>query len=112
MDRLYSDILRNMPIVKVGPLSALPPGSVVEVTAGGAAYAVCNVAGDLYALAGECPHRGGPLGWGALHDSTLVCPWHAWEFDCRTGEDTRDPTTAVRKFPVKVQGGDILLEIP
>ena len=33
----------------------------------------------------NCPHRGAPLAHGALHHHTIVCPWHAWEFDCRTG---------------------------
>ena len=42
--------------------------------------------GEFYAIEGVCPHRGAPLAYGALHEHTVVCPWHAWEFDCRTGE--------------------------
>jgi nitrite reductase (NADH) small subunit len=74
-------------------------------------YAICNAGGELHALDGFCPHAGGPLGHGALHGFTLVCPWHAWEFDCRTGANEFDPDVIVPKFPVKIDGGDILIDV-
>jgi nitrite reductase (NADH) small subunit len=101
-----------MPFIKVGPLSQLPPGSVMPVDIGDRTFAVCNVAGELHALDGECPHAGGPLGEGAVHGSTLVCPWHAWEFDCRTGANDFDPDVIVATFPVKVEAGEILIDVP
>jgi nitrite reductase/ring-hydroxylating ferredoxin subunit len=42
----------------------------------------------------------------------LVCPWHAWEFDCRTGAPDVDPDYQIPKFPVKVEGDDILIDVP
>ncbi len=104
--------MNRMPFVKVGPLSQLPPGSVMPVDIGDQTFAVCNVAGQLHALDGECPHAGGPLGEGALHGATLVCPWHAWEFDCRTGANDFDPGVTVATFPVKVEAGEILIDVP
>jgi nitrite reductase (NADH) small subunit len=93
-------------------MSTLPPGGVVEVTAGGKEYALCNVAGQLHALEGTCPHRGGPLGQGTLQEAVLTCPWHGWEYDCRTGENTWDSNVKLRKFPVKVEGDDVLIDVP
>jgi nitrite reductase (NADH) small subunit len=91
-----------MPFVKVGSLSTLPPGSVMEALVGDGTYAICNVGREgVYALDGICPHSGGPLGQGALHGATLVCPWHAWEFDCRSGG-----------VPVKIEGDDIFIHVP
>jgi nitrite reductase/ring-hydroxylating ferredoxin subunit len=101
-----------MPLVKVGSLSRLPPGSVMEARVNGDVYAICNVAGELHALDGICPHACGPLGQGALHGHTLVCPWHAWEYDCRTGVNDFDEDVRVATFPVKLDGDDILIEIP
>jgi len=83
-----------MPLLKVAQLSQLPADSVTEVTAGDALYAVCNVAGRVTALGGTCPHRGGPLGQGAIHGNFVVCPWHAWEWDCATGANDFDPIGA------------------
>jgi nitrite reductase (NADH) small subunit len=104
-----------MPFVKVGSLSKLPPGSVMEALVGDGTYAVCNAGGEVYALDGICPHSGGPLGQGALHGTTLVCPWHAWEFDCRI--HVKDPKAneiddLVAKFSVKIDGDDILVDVP
>jgi nitrite reductase/ring-hydroxylating ferredoxin subunit len=101
-----------MPFVKVGEVAALPPESVMEVVLGNQPYAICNVGGEIRALSGVCIHRGGPLGHGQVHDGRIVCPFHMWEFDCRTGEYDYDPTLRVPTFAVKVEGGDILLQVP
>lgn len=98
-----------MPFVKVGSLSTLPPGSVMETHVGDETYAICNAEGEIHALDGICPHAGGPLGQGALHGTTLVCPWHAWEFDCRVQVD--DGLHPVQ-FPVKIEGDDIWIDVP
>jgi nitrite reductase (NADH) small subunit len=99
-----------MAFVKVGSLAALPPGSVTAVTVGEAAYAICNVEGELHALDGVCPHAGGPLGEGNVEGNMVICPWHAWAYDCRTGENDYDPAVKLNTFPVKAEGGDILID--
>jgi nitrite reductase (NADH) small subunit len=101
-----------MPLVKVGSLAALPPGSVIEVLVGDGTYAICNARGEIHALEGICPHAGGPLGQGALHGTTLVCPWHAWEYDCRSGANEMDDGLRLPKVPVTIQGDDILIDVP
>ncbi len=101
-----------MPFIKVGRASDLPEDSVMEVTVGEDLYAICNVAGSLHALSGVCLHQGGPLGQGQLAEGRVVCPWHAWEWDCRTGENVDDPTQRVATYPVKVEDGDIFLQVP
>jgi nitrite reductase (NADH) small subunit len=101
-----------MAFVKVGSVSRLAPGSVMEASVGADYYAICNVDGRIHALAGSCPHRGGPLGQGAVNGSNLTCPWHAWEFDCRTGANDYNPTVIVATFAVQVLGDDILIDIP
>ena len=79
---------------------------------GGKPYAICHVDGEVHALEGTCAHKAGPLGQGALHGHMVVCPWHAWEFDCRTGENDRSPDVKVANVPVKVEGDDILIDVP
>ncbi|MGA2132863.1 MAG: Rieske (2Fe-2S) protein [Bryobacteraceae bacterium] len=101
-----------MPLVKVASLSTLPADSVAEVTVGGDPYALCNVGGRVTALSGTCLHRGGPLGQGAIHGNNVVCPWHAWEWDCRTGANDFNPAQKVATYAVEVEGDDILLDVP
>jgi nitrite reductase/ring-hydroxylating ferredoxin subunit len=95
-----------MVTVCVGRVAELPPGRMAEVSAAGRTYLLCNVDGELYAMDGTCPHRGAPLAHGALHEHTVVCPWHAWEFDCRTGEG---PCGSVRVAKVSVEDELIFL---
>jgi nitrite reductase (NADH) small subunit len=98
-------------LVRIASLAGLTPGTLTHIRTGGGEYAVCNVNGVVYAIWGICPHAGGPLGEGALHGHMIVCPWHAWEYDCRTGENDFDPGVRVRPYPVKVQGDDVFIEI-
>ncbi len=93
-------------------MAQLPPGSIMEAEVGGNTYAICNASGELHALEGICPHAGGPLGQGALHGHTLVCPWHAWEYDCRTGANDFDPDLTIATFPIQIAGDDILIDVP
>ena len=97
--------------VRVASLSKFPPGSLMQVEAGGESYAVCNVSGEIHAVDGICPHSGGRLGDGALHEYTIVCPWHAWEYDCRTGACDFTDVIKLRTFPVTVSGDDICIDV-
>ncbi len=82
----------------------------MEVNLGEESYAVCNTNGEVHALAGICPHAGGPLGQGAMNGEFVVCPYHEWAFHCRTGENDYDPAVRQDTFAVKVEGDDILLD--
>lgn len=101
-----------MPLIHAGKVSALPPDTVIEVMAGDRALAVCNVGGSIHALEGVCVHRGGPLGQGQIQEGRIVCPYHLWEFDCSTGMCEFDSTKALAKFPVSIEGGEILVQVP
>ena len=101
-----------MPFVKVLAVSALPPGSTAEVSVGEHNYALCNLNGEIHALDGVCPCSGGPLGQGVLQESLLVCPWHGRRYDCRTGVHHFDHDVKVAKFAVRIENGDILIDVP
>ena len=102
----------RMPFLKVGTLAQLPPDSVMEVMVGDQPYAVCHAGGAIRALSGVCLHSGGPLGQGQIHDGCVVCPYHLWEFDCATGEYDYDPTKRVPTYEVKVEDGEIYIQVP
>jgi nitrite reductase (NADH) small subunit len=99
-------------LVKVGSLAEIPVGSVVEASVGDKPFALVNAGGEIHVLDGVCPHRQGPLGQGALDGHLLVCPWHAWEFDCRTGESDYHPEIKVKKYAVSMVGDDIFIDTP
>ena len=100
-----------MPWTKLATTEQLPPGSLIEVETEGALYALCNVNGELRALAGVCPHQGGPLGEGVLNGDIITCPWHMWEFNSATGACLFNGEVTIPTYPVRVEGSDILVEI-
>ena len=58
-----------MAFVKAGSLAQLKPGTLLEFRNGEQQLALCNVEGEVHALDNHCPHRGGPLAQGSLHDA-------------------------------------------
>ncbi len=42
----------------------------------------------------------------------LSCPYHGWQFDCRTGTMPGDDLKLLATYPVKVEGGEIFVELP
>ena len=100
-----------MALRKLGTLSQLPDESTREVAVGERVFALCRSGGAVTLLDGLCPHHGGPPGQGNLAGGRVVCPWHMWEFDCRTGELDRNPEVKVPTYPVDVRGDDILADI-
>jgi nitrite reductase (NADH) small subunit len=85
---------------------------VVEAEAEGRVICLGNLNGELNALNNTCPHRGGPLGQGWVEGEAVVCPWHSWSFNLRTGMAEYPVPKQVKVYPVKVEGEDVLVELP
>jgi len=92
--------------------SEIPDGEVRVFEVQGTSLAVCRVNGELHALEDLCTHDDGPLGEGDLDGYEIECPRHGARFDVRTGAVCRMPAAApVRVFPVKVENGDVFVEL-
>ena len=77
----------------------------------------------LVGVRNRCPHHGAPLCLGRVLERqsgtpgryglegtrVLRCPWHGWEFDLDTGRCRDEPTLRVAVYPVRVDGGRVLL---
>jgi nitrite reductase/ring-hydroxylating ferredoxin subunit len=98
--------------VKLAVLEELPVGAAKEVEVEGRVIALFNVDGQISAIDGICPHQGGPLADGPLEGTTVVCPWHGWQFDVRTGKSPLGPKIKQTVYEVKVEGQDVLVEVP
>ncbi len=102
-----------MPIrARCGRADEIPPGASKVVQVNEQRLAIFNWEGTILAIENTCPHQGGPLGEGYLEESGVVsCPWHGWTFDLRTGVSPIDPDVRVRSFPVRIEAGEIIVEI-
>ena len=86
-------------------------GQVMEAEVRGVGVCLANVSGELSALDNVCPHRQGPLGLGWVEGEAVVCPWHSWAFNAKTGRAEYPEGERVGSFAVRVEGEDVLGEI-
>jgi nitrite reductase (NADH) small subunit len=94
---------------------------------------VFKLDGEFFAYLNQCPHMGGPACQGKMiakveeiiaGDRTskgmafsktklhVVCPWHGFEFDIRTGVHPGNPRARLRKIDVAVSDGEVMISVP
>jgi NAD(P)H-dependent nitrite reductase small subunit len=97
--------------LRVASLGDLPTDIGTYVEVGRREMALFLVEGAVYAIDNECPHREGPLWDGDLDGEIVTCPIHAWQINVRTGEVPGVPNLCTRTYPVKVENGEVFIEI-
>jgi toluene monooxygenase system ferredoxin subunit len=70
-----------------------------------------NIEGVVCAFEDRCRHKGMPLSEGRLHDHVLTCAAHGWQYDARDGCGINPDSVALRRYPVKIEGNEILIDI-
>jgi 3-phenylpropionate/trans-cinnamate dioxygenase ferredoxin component len=91
----------------------VPPGRSRRCVIDGHAVLVCNVGGDLYAIADTCTHDRGPLGEGRLRGHLIECPRHGSRFDIRDGVPKTPPAMRpVATYAVRVEGDAVEVQLP
>lgn len=73
--------------------------------------AIFNLNSQFFAVQNACPHRGGPLAEGSLdEEGVVICPWHGYSFDVRTGKPFGFPYP-IKTFPLKIENGKIFVDV-
>ena len=111
--RLLAPITKSMPnFIKLTTQSELPAANETkEFPCGDKTICIANVNGDYCAMDNVCLHQGGPLGEGTIESGKVVCPWHGWAYDPKTGEATHNARAKVALYPLKIEIGDVLIEV-
>jgi nitrite reductase (NADH) small subunit len=101
-----------MPFIKLTTQADLPTADEAkEFPCGEKTICIANVNGAYSAMDNVCLHRGGPLGQGMIENGKVVCPWHGWAYDPKTGEAAHNASAKVAVYPLKIENGDVLVEI-
>jgi len=48
---------------------------------------------------------------GEVDGGMIICPWHSFDFNVKTGECSVDPDLRVVTYIVKTQGDDLFIEV-
>jgi nitrite reductase (NADH) small subunit len=101
-----------MAFIKLTTQSELPgAGEAREFEVADKTICVANVDGAMCAVDNVCLHMGGPLGQGYIEGNKVVCPWHGWEYDPKTGALGDDPKSRLAVYPIKVENGEVWVDI-
>ena len=93
---------------KLASISEIPEGQSKVFEVSGERVAVCNVEGEIFAIADLCSHDNGPLGEGELTDHQIECPRHGARFDLKTGKALCLPAVMpIPVYPVEVRGEEV-----
>lgn len=102
-----------MPWVRAAARTDLAGLEVLGVRCAGRPVALYALADGIHATSNVCPHMGALLSFGCVVQGYIECPMHHALFDIRTGASDGSVTDrAVETFPVKVEAGDIFVDLP
>ena len=73
--------------------------------------ALFNIDGEFIAMDNKCPHRGGSLGDGEIEGDIVTCPWHGWQFNCRTGKAVENDAIIVRTYDIENRSEGIFIKV-
>jgi len=105
--------------VKLAQVAEVPRDGGIAARYGETEIAIFNFAsrGEWFASHNLCPHkRQMVLARGILGDASgmpkVACPLHKNTFDLRSGACLTGDLDAIATFPVKIEGDDVLVELP
>jgi nitrite reductase/ring-hydroxylating ferredoxin subunit len=118
----------DQPYVDVAALDDLAEGQPLIVTFEGRSVGVLLWRDEVFALRNICPHQLGPVCQGyamplltsesrgtvkADDDKcVLICPWHGWEFDVRSGRAAWGSSRyRLKTYETRVVDGRVLVRL-
>ncbi|MGI4952170.1 MAG: FAD-dependent oxidoreductase [Janthinobacterium lividum] len=94
----------------VGDAAGLAEGAMRVVEQDGAKVLLARSGGRCHAVGAVCPHAGGPLNEGVLHDGAVLCPWHKAAFRLDTGRCVAPPAVDdLPRYGLRTEAGRLLL---
>jgi len=98
--------------VDIGTLNDIPlRGSRIVKSPAGCIAIFRTAEDEVFATSNTCAHKQGPLSEGIVHDRKVTCPLHNWVFSLETGEAQGADEGQIATYPVKIEGGRLLLDI-
>lgn len=98
--------------IEVCSIDEIDEEDVIRFDHDGKTFAVYRSPEDTFhATDGLCTHEKVHLADGLVMDDIIECPKHNGRFDYKTGEAKGAPVCVnLRTYPVKVEGGKVLLQ--
>jgi nitrite reductase [NAD(P)H] small subunit len=100
------------PWIEIGALNEIPRlGSRVVRTPSGTIAVFRTEIDEVFALDDRCPHKGGPLSQGIVHNKRVTCPLHNFVIELESGQAVAPDEGCTRSHPAKVENGIVWLQV-
>jgi toluene monooxygenase system ferredoxin subunit len=100
-----------MAFQQVATLDDLWSGETLGVVVAARKVLLINIDGTVYAYEDKCAHLGVALSEGSLRGTILTCRAHHWEYDVCTGRGRNPASARLQALAVRVDNGNILVDI-
>jgi nitrite reductase (NADH) small subunit len=115
--------------VNVGQVDEFPVGKCRIMKIGDVEIGVVRLAnGEMHAVRNRCPHKGAPICKGIVGGTwpptpvgsldferdgeVLVCPWHGYEYDLKTGMELyHERPTKLTKYQTSIESGSVIVMV-
>lgn len=97
--------------IDIGALDEIPVrGARVVKTLVGCIAVFRTGTNSAFAIEDKCPHKGGPLSQGIVHDTSVTCPLHNWVISLESGSALGADKGAVRTFALRIENARLYLD--
>ena len=98
--------------IEIGTLNDIPVlGSRVVRTASGDIAVFRTADDEVFALDDRCPHKGGPLSQGIVHNKRVTCPLHNFVIELKSGTAVAPDEGCTRAHPTRVENDIVWLGV-
>lgn len=114
-----------MPWIRLAQLDEIRHGQTRYFALPSGPVLIASFEGSIYAVSGICPHKLNPLEGATMWGPLIDCPWHHFQFDCRTGEnyfpanvypadmrELRDQVAPLKTYRVEIRDDDLWVNLP
>ena len=104
--------IRTTGWIEIGALNDIPRlGARVVRTASGNIAVFRTEDDEVFALDDRCPHKGGPLSQGIVHNKRVTCPLHNFVIELASGNAVAPDEGCAHSHPAKVENGTVWLSL-
>ena len=102
-----------MALVPLCAETDVPSGDMKRFDVGEYELALYHVGDRFYVTSAICTHERADLTLGELEEGVVTCPLHGARFDVATGRVLTPPAfKRLKTYPVKLQEGQVLVDLP
>ncbi|MBD1384953.1 Rieske 2Fe-2S domain-containing protein [Mucilaginibacter rigui] len=84
---------------------------IKKIKLSGKGIIIIGYQNNLYALGSACPHAGAELSGGWCKEGKIICPFHRYSYDLKTGKGSPGQNDYVDSYPVEMRAGEVYVGI-